>query len=785
MSTKKTQQTSNKTSGGSYLNHYFDHIYVVNLKHNISDRLKVIKHLRQYEIDFEIFKATDGYTGEALERYKQYQDRELGNLDRYSKYSEDEIRRGHAYIESPGAIGYIYTYLRILKDAKQNGYKRFLIFEDDILLSKNFENKFKSLIQNIDDDWKILQLGVSQYGWDSIDIRLAEKKGFYHPIHNSDDDYTYGSFAVAFDTSIIGELIEAESAFESSFDFLPMGELYERYPEKCFVAYPNIVMPDVAVSTIRNAKNQYTEAKKRKWPIEDFDYPASKPSISVMVTSKNNLKNYPGFSKRPQLPFDLRLFFHSDKGIRPLHNTELLDDKSNTILPPGNELHLPESDFQAMIGEEDALTEQQIVKFIEYQLGIRKKNTSSLKEIKTAHRNIIKDRISVIISACKGSKKLEATLTSVITQKYPDTEIIVIIDKKMDSVAAKETEQLILKLNDGNSHCSIVLLKYPTDRNPAAARNVAFMHSTGEYICFLDDSSCLLPAYLSKSITRLKTTIKTEGAVYCKYTDDDSVENLPSYYKKDGNLISEILLLAFEKEYLLVNTIIYKREVILSLNGFDETYRYYHDFEFHSRYFESYAIAHIDEVLIRLDPEPSMTDGWKYDLSILAERKKLQDRFFYIAKSIIESKLMLDVEYAEKVAHSKQQSEHIKQQSEHIKKQSDRVKEQSEHIKKQSEHIKKQSEHIKKQSEHIKKQSERVKEQSEHIKKQSTWIKKQEEMIDSLEEEIESSKNRLSLLSNAIQEMIGKSLLRSPTKKIKSYKKLIEVWQNLYKIKDK
>ncbi len=75
--------TKKSITSKSYLNHYFDHIYVINLKSQTADRLIVVEHLSKHGVDFKIFKAANGYAGEPLERYKEYQKRELGDLRRY------------------------------------------------------------------------------------------------------------------------------------------------------------------------------------------------------------------------------------------------------------------------------------------------------------------------------------------------------------------------------------------------------------------------------------------------------------------------------------------------------------------------------------------------------------------------------------------------------------------------------------------------------------------------------------------------------------------------------
>ncbi len=604
------------------LNNYFDHIYVINLDFKIADKLIIAEHLNKHGIDFEIFEATNGFIGEPLEKFEEFKKQELGTLKRYPQYNEMEKERGRRYIESAGAMGYIYTYLRLLRDAKKRGYKRFLILEDDILLSNNFEDEFNKFIQNIDDDWKILQLGASQYGWSSVNIDDAVKKRFYFPRIID----TCGSFAIAFDTSIIDELIEAESAFEAPFDHLPMGELYERYLGKCFVAYPNIVMPDVSQSYIRGKRSQQTHSKRMKWKLENFDYPLIKPSISIVISSKENLKYYSNFSKTKELPFNLRLYFNSTDGLRFLHSVELLYAPENSILPLGEEIFIPESDYQVTMESDVILTESDMVKYIEYKTGIQKENTTPLKELKVQRRKIKRERVSVIIPTYKRPKNLKNSLDSVVAQDYPDIEIIVVSDNGKYSELNEKTREIVASFDKQYDNCSIVMLEHSTNRNGAAARNTGILNSTGEYICFLDDDDTYLPGRLSKSIAKLKTTNKTTAAVYCGYLGWNSKENDLSRYKT-GDLTREILLLDYKKHYLHTNTATYRREAVLTLNGFDESYRRHQDLEFNLRYFEHYTIETVKEHLALFTPGSTNVDNIVYDLNFMRIKEKFLTQF--------------------------------------------------------------------------------------------------------------------------------------------------------------
>ena len=90
----------------------------------------------------------------------------------------------------------------------------------------------------------------------------------YHPVKFG----TCGSFATGYDKSIIYEIIEEAKKMETPFDNSPLGIIYEKCHEECFVAYPNIVIADVRKSLIRDSRNLIEHSEKMKWILEDFNY---------------------------------------------------------------------------------------------------------------------------------------------------------------------------------------------------------------------------------------------------------------------------------------------------------------------------------------------------------------------------------------------------------------------------------------------------------------------------------------------------------------------------------
>jgi hypothetical protein len=368
--------------------------------------LRIAKHLRQHDIRYELFEATYGYEGEAFEHYRRYCNRELGDLKRYAHYAERERRRGMPFIDSAGAMGYIYTYLRILRDVKEKGYERFLIFEDDVMLHRNFETMFETFMQRIDPDWRIIQLGATQTGWRNIDLTSAEKNHFYFPTYDNDQNSTYGSFAMGLDHRIVDELIEAQSAFEAAFDYLPMEEMYEKYKGKCFIAYPNLVIPDVRTSTIRNEMDQEVVAFKLKWDLSRFDFPLDKPSLTVVLRRKEHFRQVRNLSASLYEHIDVSFVYPASDGLRPFHadtpanddtvKISTFDEKDSFILPTL-------SDYAVTLPQKEKLEEEDIVRYVEFELALRSSYEGKLKKIELPSPTVEKGLLSLVVPVIDDS----------------------------------------------------------------------------------------------------------------------------------------------------------------------------------------------------------------------------------------------------------------------------------------------------------------------------------------------------------------------------------------------
>ncbi len=254
-------------------NSYFDRIYVINLDRRPDREIMIRQKLRDQGIDsFERIAGVDG-----------------ADLNIPDYCTSDQM--------SPGAWGYLLSWERILNKARREGHSRILCLDDDVIFHRDFAYQFRNIIKWIPSNWKILNLGASQH----TTIELPKGDPWYHPI------LTDGSFATGISSEIYLELLteirviksflnndNQEMCLESlkskkilPLDSGPLREIYTRYPEDCYVVYPNIIISDVRNSSIRGPRDQQRIAKKFGWCLENYLWPPRQDLVSIIIPCYN------------------------------------------------------------------------------------------------------------------------------------------------------------------------------------------------------------------------------------------------------------------------------------------------------------------------------------------------------------------------------------------------------------------------------------------------------------------------------------------------------------------
>lgn len=199
--------------------------------------------------------------------------------------------------------------------------------------------------------------------------------------------------------------------------------------------------------------------------------------------------------------------------------------------------------------------------------------------------------VSVIIPTFKNRGLLSDSIESVLSQDYPFFEILVIDDNEPDSEYRMTTEELMKKY-DGIDN--VRYIKHECNKNGAAARNTGILHSQGDYIAFLDDDDCFLPGKLSKQVQFLNEN-QEYAAVYCLAKIDGKDEPTTPF---EGNVIIPLFM---NRAKMFTPSLMFKKEALLTIQGFNESFRRHQDYELLVKFFEAgFKMGCIKERLVEI-----------------------------------------------------------------------------------------------------------------------------------------------------------------------------------------
>ncbi len=270
-----------------HVNDVFEKVFVLNLDRR-QDRLeKVVRQTKKLGIEFERFSAVDGKKEPHLSEYQEYSRQPLvdvplqqpfistwkefytsPNTSIITKVAFVENKNKAKAIASPGAWGYLKSYIEILTEAINNDYESILVFDDDVIVHNDFNQLFSQIYKQLPDNWMILQLGALQYNWGDDWINWQTKNLY------SCNGSSVGSHAVAIHSSAYPILLNYCLLYNLPFDIGPLTVVQNQYKDRCFVFYPNLVIQDVSESDISSSEKQSQEGIKEKniyrWHLSNY-----------------------------------------------------------------------------------------------------------------------------------------------------------------------------------------------------------------------------------------------------------------------------------------------------------------------------------------------------------------------------------------------------------------------------------------------------------------------------------------------------------------------------------
>ncbi|MCS6846707.1 MAG: glycosyltransferase [Anaerolineae bacterium] len=175
--------------------------------------------------------------------------------------------------------------------------------------------------------------------------------------------------------------------------------------------------------------------------------------------------------------------------------------------------------------------------------------------------------VSVIIPCYNAGRWLRKSIASALAQTHRPIEVIVV--------------------DDGSTDDSVNILRSYGDRirfvqqphvNGNHARNVGMSLSRGEYLQFLDADDYLLPEKVAAQVALLEAT--GADAAYCDYaflTHPDGAPRLGQF--RTTGIQPDLLTALLQGRWIPPHALLWRREVIEALGGWDETFFAAQDYE--------------------------------------------------------------------------------------------------------------------------------------------------------------------------------------------------------------
>jgi glycosyltransferase involved in cell wall biosynthesis/SAM-dependent methyltransferase len=184
--------------------------------------------------------------------------------------------------------------------------------------------------------------------------------------------------------------------------------------------------------------------------------------------------------------------------------------------------------------------------------------------------------VAVVIPTFNHAHFLSDAIESVLAQTRPVDEIIVVDDGSNDDPAA-----IVARFKN-------VQLIRQSNRGLSAARNAGLRSCNTSYVIFLDADDRLLPNAIEASLAAIEAHPEC-AFVYGGYR----------LVSKDGRPITsgrsdpiDDARLAFLRgDPIAIHTVLFRRDRLLTLNGFDENLRRCEDYDLHLRVIQKYPIA--------------------------------------------------------------------------------------------------------------------------------------------------------------------------------------------------
>jgi glycosyltransferase involved in cell wall biosynthesis len=266
---------------GQIFNFIFDKIFVINLKKDIIKKRIFIDNNKDKNINFSFIEGVYGKKDLLCnDIYNEYLHKDL----LFEGCSNLEKKTGMKSLKYIGEVGYLKSMEKIFEISKDK-YEKIIIFDDDIILHKEFNLMFFSILQQYKKEWNILRLGATYH---NDNLKNQNLNSEISVIETKECD---GSFGVCYSKKCFNFILNLIKKFNTNFDSGILRDCNNLYKNKDVTVYPFICIPDLYSSDIGNKKrNLMTYSKKFLWDLNNFNFVNSQRKVSIIIPLFNREK---------------------------------------------------------------------------------------------------------------------------------------------------------------------------------------------------------------------------------------------------------------------------------------------------------------------------------------------------------------------------------------------------------------------------------------------------------------------------------------------------------------
>ncbi|ACQ66957.1 glycosyltransferase group 2 [Candidatus Williamhamiltonella defendens] len=226
--------------------------------------------------------------------------------------------------------------------------------------------------------------------------------------------------------------------------------------------------------------------------------------------------------------------------------------------------------------------------------------------------------VSIIVPTFNESiNVLEASLKSLFKQTFRNFECIV-VDDSTDLALADFCKQLCLQ------DSRFIYVKQPNRLGLAASLNLALQKARGDWVARFDADDICMPDRLAQQIEFLSKNKDIDVLGGAVEIVDDSLNRLGfKFYPKAHN---DIIKKSHFINPLAHPTVMFKRDLVLNLGGYDTTFKYAEDLELWLRLInKGIKFANLDKILIqyRQSTLNRAHVNWRFNLKARIKNFKL------------------------------------------------------------------------------------------------------------------------------------------------------------------